>query len=619
MRLLLSLALVSLSLLATAIATPASPHLRLSHRRRHHDDAHEKQAPAKNEVIAAPSDCPLNSTVNVVFHTYTATGGVGIASADWITDFLNWWQSVDSSIEYMPLTEQQIRACNFNDYPNLRLFVNPGGWATDQLLAYGSVGAQNIVDFITSTTSHVYVGICAGGYLAAHDYTWESQYMPPSYFTETVGSPAPLNLFPYTVEGSIVDVGDDEYGDYESGYAIRYRMVNVTSVVDYFVDRKAEEQDTNTVYQMLYYGGSTFGWNGLPDYTQTYFNCTHDGDADVDDLNCEVLRKSKLSETDALVKPILYYTDFYGYKSVNFPAMWQYSSNILIGSIHPAADQSVCDVDCPASGTLTDDQILANRQFFASQVNRLLGNTFKVPKMADVSKTQRLKASPHTAYPTLACASSSTLFCDDFNVPPSLSVYPGMFQWQRNQTSYYDPRPWNTTFTGTMLSSSPDYYGTGVDGASDGWAVNIPYVASSSSRTREAIANTFPHSYAQNAGHTPKLAATPVQYVQEYPASIISQAITFTSGSSITISYYFKGTTLQDGLFSLSYSCDGYASYTLLRSQAIDTFDWTKESFTLSPSNCGTSSNPFQIAFSCYAGQRATTAQFCGIDQVIVA
>lgn len=65
---------------------------------------------------------------------------------------------------------------------------------------------------------------------------------------------------------------------------------------------------------MLYYGGSSFGWNGA--------NAYHD-ESDPDyDPDLEVL---------------LYYTDFYGFKTYNLPAAWRYH-NLLLTSVHPEAD-----------------------------------------------------------------------------------------------------------------------------------------------------------------------------------------------------------------------------------------------------------------------------------------
>ena len=73
------------------------------------------------------------------------------------------------------------------------------------------------------------------------------------------------------VEGSLVDIGDDQFSD-QAGH--KYRMVNVSNG-----------------HQMLYFGGSSFGWNAV----STAF--TEDPASPDYDPHTEVL---------------LYYSDFYG-------------------------------------------------------------------------------------------------------------------------------------------------------------------------------------------------------------------------------------------------------------------------------------------------------------------
>ena len=82
--------------------------------------------------------------------------------------------------------------------------------------------------------------------MAARDYLWASAYEGPGYFGFAIAPP--LALFPHTVEGSVVDIGDDQFGD-ASDTNVQYRLVNVSNG-----------------HRMLYYGGATFGWNGAPPY-----------------------------------------------------------------------------------------------------------------------------------------------------------------------------------------------------------------------------------------------------------------------------------------------------------------------------------------------------------------
>lgn len=618
--------------------------------------SHSSSSAAALPPPPPPPPCPLDPSINVVYYSST-DGGVGVASAMWIEDFLSWWAAHDSTIHYRALSWQDVQTCNFNDYADtLRLYINPGGWATDQLYYYGLPGVNNIISWMKNqySASHTYVGICAGGYLAAHDYTWETEYMPPEYFIEEVGSPPPLNLFPHTVEGSIVDIGDDEYGDYENNYAVRYRMVNVTDVSPATLVKDDDENGASVgdVYNMLYYGGSTYGWNSLPDYAQLSYNCSKkidDSSNKTESVNCRIVHGT---EADSLTVPLLLYTDLYGYNSPNIPAMWQYGEHIILSSIHPAADESVCVDDCPPLGTLTPEQIEANRLYFATQVNRVMAHPFKLPTPSAAVKNykdkKQLKAAPHVDYPVSACYTKSddAVFCDDFNVPPSVSVYPGMFQWQRNQTLYDFARPWNTTFTGTMCSGNggPNYYGEGVDGSKDGWAVAIPYpntddVALSSNNTNSSRTHkSWPHAVKVNLTYGP------------VTTTIISEPIVFSSSSPylIDLSYFYKGVTLPDGFFAVDYTCNGGWIWNPIRSAAIDTFPppppassqalytshrhhdmskmhqtyrptfaWVKESWKfVLPETCGSSGFPLQIRFSCFAGAWATFDHFCGVDSV---
>ena len=47
--------------------------------------------------------------------------------------------------------------------------------------------------------------------MAAHDYVWETMYEGPGYFNFKYEPP--MGMFPHSVEGSLVDINDDQYAD----------------------------------------------------------------------------------------------------------------------------------------------------------------------------------------------------------------------------------------------------------------------------------------------------------------------------------------------------------------------------------------------------------------------
>jgi glutamine amidotransferase-like uncharacterized protein len=210
----------------------------------------------------------------------------------WVQDFLWWWQQYDKSIEYIGINEQDFQNCDMLSFTNLRIYINPGGDAYSQLSAMGSTGAANLKAFLLrdqAIAPSAYVGFCAGGYLASHDYIWETVYEGPGYYN--FESNPPLSLFPHSVEGSIFDINDDEFGDQNGS---KFRPVNMSNG-----------------HVMLYYGGSTFGYNGVPAYADP-----------------------RSEQYDASVQVLVYYSDFYGFNSVNIPAAWRYN-NLLLTSVHP--------------------------------------------------------------------------------------------------------------------------------------------------------------------------------------------------------------------------------------------------------------------------------------------
>ena len=121
----------------------------------------ESSAAVVSAATAPPplSTCPIRSDTTVV---YSIASGVGAASQVWVEDLLWWWASSDPSLKYQSLAASETQACALAKFPSLRVFVNPGGDAYNQLSALGATGRQNVLDFVARGDT-AYVGFCAGG------------------------------------------------------------------------------------------------------------------------------------------------------------------------------------------------------------------------------------------------------------------------------------------------------------------------------------------------------------------------------------------------------------------------------------------------------------------------
>ncbi len=178
-------------------------------------------------VSARPSQgvCPITSNTNIAFYGQTGFGGVGDLSKSWVTHFLDWWKQQDSSISYAALDGADIKSdCNLANFPNLKVYIQPGGDAYYQQRTLSSAGKQALTNYINSGKG--YVGICAGFYYTASDYWWQDAYYAHSYL---------LGAYP-TVEGSIREIADY---DENPGYALT---------------------PLSNGFSAIYYGGPTRGY-----------------------------------------------------------------------------------------------------------------------------------------------------------------------------------------------------------------------------------------------------------------------------------------------------------------------------------------------------------------------
>jgi len=95
---------------------------------------------------------------------------------------------------------RRVRVCEINVYP--------------QLAALGRQGYNNVKAFVTRNAAQQgessYAGFCAGGYMAARDYLWESKYEGPGYFA--FQKDPPFDFFHHSVEGCLYDITDENFG-----------------------------------------------------------------------------------------------------------------------------------------------------------------------------------------------------------------------------------------------------------------------------------------------------------------------------------------------------------------------------------------------------------------------
>lgn len=486
---------------------------------------------------AAAATCPLTSTTTVALLNDAASSAYG----EWYVNFFSWWSAANpTALRVVRLTAAQVKACDLASLPALRMFVNPGGNAYNQLTALGAAGISRVRAYVNrpQTAPSAYVSSCAGSYMAAHDYLWETLYEGSSYYN-FVTSP-PYSLFPHTVEGSLVDIGDDQFGSLESNGKVKARTVNGSNG-----------------QQFVYWGGPSFGWNGVADYAD-----------------------ATSTEYDPNITPVLYFKDFYGFQSKNLVAAWTYklsgrtSASILMATVHPEADQTAATC-CLGASFQTADSVKQNWAWWATYMNAVAGTTYALPSVpvAPVFST----VPPHASKPVLPCyaANPTALFCDSFTVAAG-TVYPGMFQWQRNQTAYNLAAPWNVTFTTALMGGNIG--GAGADGATDGFAVSIPSTATGNPA-----------------------------------ATIASQKFSTAGVAAPKLSFKWRGKTLSAGGLTVAVSTDDGTSWATLAKLVLNpaVAAWTPASFAL-PANKAS----VRIRFACVAG--AATTNYCAIDSVLV-
>ena len=285
-----------------------------------HSSRRRSPAPAPTAVPSAvptpwnASACPLLPSTLVAVYTDVA-GGVGHGSHNWERNFWAWWREKDARVAYVELAKEDVsRRCELAEYPNLRLYVQPGGNAYKEQVGIAPAGTENIRRFLDARDDTRYVGTCAGWYFASTDYWWQG------YHYTSALEPNLLGRFDATIEGSILDIRDY---DGEPPYAVT-RVVSPDGTVD---------------LDALYYGGPTRGWRNttlaLPEGAET----------------------------------LVTFAELPGGRA-ECPAAVRYRDMLLFSVHFEAFQDSSGEL---ADGTLSDEQVEANYRYRAARINEHLG------------------------------------------------------------------------------------------------------------------------------------------------------------------------------------------------------------------------------------------------------
>lgn len=173
-------------------------------------------------LAAPPATCPITQTTDFVYYTGS---GSSTLSQSWMNHFLTWWKQQDPTVDFQGLSAAQVSACTFQNYPELDMYIQPGGDAYQQQRSIGSTGKAKINSFINN--GGAYFGPCAGWYYASPSYYWQDRFYNHANL---------LGAYPMTIEGSIREVADY---DVNPGYT-------VTSL--------------SNGHRALYWGGPTIGY-----------------------------------------------------------------------------------------------------------------------------------------------------------------------------------------------------------------------------------------------------------------------------------------------------------------------------------------------------------------------
>jgi hypothetical protein len=152
--------------------------------------------------------CHLKKDAVVAVYAATDAGGVGTNSAVWTKAFFTWFSApnptliVDFIVDPLEISDYYTTGCQLaTGFPDLALWVQPGGSADNYSTSLGPGGRDNILDFAASPNGHL-MGTCAGFYYMSGSYWWFDSFFPEAWMP---------HLWP-TVEGPIKQIA--VYPDY---------------------------------------------------------------------------------------------------------------------------------------------------------------------------------------------------------------------------------------------------------------------------------------------------------------------------------------------------------------------------------------------------------------------
>jgi hypothetical protein len=107
------------------------------------------------------------------------TFGPGEHSVFWTRSFLDWWGESASwgrdGVVFFDRVEQLNDCPPLASFPNLLLWVQPGGATDEQASALGPKGRDAILDYAARENAHVWA-TCAGFYYSAGSYWWNNSF-----------------------------------------------------------------------------------------------------------------------------------------------------------------------------------------------------------------------------------------------------------------------------------------------------------------------------------------------------------------------------------------------------------------------------------------------------------
>jgi hypothetical protein len=129
--------------------------------------------------------------------------GADFRCIHWMRSFFEWWAGptvVYLDANALGSNSTALRLTDTSHFPNLKLFVVPGGHAEEISKSLGTNGMKNVIEFVESPNGH-FLGICAGFYFASGSFWWfgellEIAEMPHWWNAKIEGPIEEIALFP---------------------------------------------------------------------------------------------------------------------------------------------------------------------------------------------------------------------------------------------------------------------------------------------------------------------------------------------------------------------------------------------------------------------------------------